>query len=184
MIKILLLLILFFQSLSSKESNVETYFYNLFPPENYALQEKDIRNGYIKFYPKMAEGFGEFVIWKLKDKFTLAGVVLYSCGPACYMTRLDFYHFAANSKEGEKVTHKVFDKKKMEALYKKAFENVTARGGTGDETLWVKLPKKGRDIEFGIMQGQVEKNTFIKVGIAKFNGQSFDIFPKKIDILK
>lgn len=174
--KLFLIFIIFSQGLYPKETNVETYFYSLFPPTNYAIQEKDLRNGYIRFYPKMAEGFADFVIWKLKDKSTLAGVVFYSCGPACNLTELEFYLFPPKSTKSKNVTQQVFDKKKMKTIYNKVLENVTARGKVGDETLWIKLPKKGLDIEFGIMQGQLETDTFIKAGVGKFNGKGFDIY--------
>jgi hypothetical protein len=176
-VKYILIFLLFINVVYSKESKqtVQDYFEKVCDKKTCKIQALDVKNGYIKFYPLMAEGFGEFVIWKTKDKKILAGTVNYSCGSACVLSDLRFYEFSSKHPNGQLVKEKVFSEKKMKELYQKHLEKIEARGASGDETLWVKLPREGKDIEFGIMSDQNGSDTFVQTGLAKFNGTKFEI---------
>jgi hypothetical protein len=105
----------------------------------------------------------------------LAGMISYGCGPACEFNGIQFYEFTGKNTKGKIVTEKVFSEKKMKAFYEKHLDKIQARGAAGDETLWVKLPQKGKDIEYGIMTGQMDSEVFQRTGLGRFNGKKFDI---------
>lgn len=94
------------------QKNVEDYFF-LLPSEHWDLNgqvynkqekatmidEKDFKNGWIKFSGKDAksawEGWGEFVIFRKPDKSALIAVTIMSCGPQCEQS-LKFFDFVDN----------------------------------------------------------------------------------------
>ena len=63
-VKYILIFLLFINVVYSKESKqtVQDYFEKVCDKKTCKIQALDVKNGYIKFYPLMAEGFGEFVI--------------------------------------------------------------------------------------------------------------------------
>ncbi len=73
------------------------------------IDEKDIKNGWLKFTGKdtsdMWEGWGEFVLFKKPDKTYMMAVSILSCGPECNQT-LKF--FELNQKSWKDVTSEVF----------------------------------------------------------------------------
>ena len=73
------------------------------------IDEKDIKNGWLKFTGKdtsdIWEGWGEFVLFKKPDKTYMMAVSILSCGPECNQS-LKF--FELNQKSWKEVTADVF----------------------------------------------------------------------------
>jgi hypothetical protein len=175
---IILVLTSFFSVQTKEKRNVVDFLHSIVPQNRISITERDVKNGFVRFNPIDAEGISDFVIWKRKDGSTLAGLLSLSCGPACIVDSIEFYEFKRNSLKPVKVTEKVLDKKKIEKLVEQSIERINTKGSVGDETLWIVLPRKGKDIEFGVMQDQLGSDTFIKAGLAKFDGKGFKIFSR------
>jgi hypothetical protein len=148
------------------------------PMENFQFTEKDIKNGYLKYDIRGAEGFNEFAIWFKKDKTVIAANVSYGCGPACGVNDVKFYEF--NDDNPQDTTSKFYPEAKLQALYKKKLDKAQAKKAFEDESYWLKIPRKGTTIEIGIKANQMsDKETFIPVADLVFKKDTFELVEKK-----
>jgi hypothetical protein len=143
------------------------------------IESQDLKNGYIKFSPLQAEGFGEFVIWKRKDGQILAGITNFSCGPICGLSSIRFYLFPKNSLQYKEITTEVFSETEMNRVFDKKISEMKGKKLSDEYTLWLYLPKKGKNIEFGVMMDQTGTEKFIPLGVANFDGTGFKIKEKR-----
>ena len=133
---------------------------------------KDAKNGFIRYSIKGVEGFSEYTIWKKKDTRIIAAEINYSCGPACVISGIHFYEI--QKEKFSDITEKTYPKSKIEILYKKKLDQIQARGASGNETLWISLPRKGLDIQVGINQDPTNPDEkLIPVAILKWNENDF-----------
>jgi hypothetical protein len=55
-----------------------------------AIETLDLKNDYIAYRINMAEGFGEFAVWRRRGAPELIGDAINTCGPECSLSNLRF----------------------------------------------------------------------------------------------
>ncbi len=142
------------------------------------FNKKDLKNGYLSYSLKGLDGLNEFAIWNKKDGKVITGETHFDCGPACGLSEITFLEFTGD--KFTDITSKVYPKDKLEKLYKAKLAKIQAKGASGSETYWVKIPQKGTTIEIGInAEPENSDSKLIPVAELKWNGNSFDLSEKK-----
>ncbi|MEI6123786.1 MAG: hypothetical protein WCQ95_09160 [Bacteroidota bacterium] len=189
--KIIILMVLVFCALcihrakgQETQKNVEDYF--LIMPSNYwdlneqvfsdkqkmlMIDEKDIKNGWLKFSGKDAsnvwEGWGEFVIFKKPDKSYMMAVTILSCGPECSQT-IKFYEL--NNQNWKEVTLDVFQPLTTQALSAKYKALVGTDDFADNPPVIYVLPRYGTTINV-VTQEDITGHKIILASYSYVNGK-------------
>jgi hypothetical protein len=163
---------------ANPKKDVLGYFKLVYPNQSdLAIEKTDLKNGYIRYSQKSAEGFSEFAIWIKKNKEVIAAETSYGCGPACSLSSIKFYEF--NGENYTEVTNKFYPAKKIEAIFKKRLAALSVKDKENDPSLWILIPKKGTTILIGINKDPISVDNILNIAELKWNGNSFDLVEKK-----
>ncbi len=80
--------------------------------------------------------------------------------------------------EYKEITTEVFSETEMNRIFNQKHSKLKAKKSSEEQTLWLYLPKKGKNIEFGMMEDQTGNEKFTRFGVANFNGTGFKIQAK------
>lgn len=139
-------------------------------PVSYEI--KDIQNGYLRYSFATSEGFSEFAVWKKKDGKVIAGEVSYGCGPGCSMMKFRLVEFTGDIPKD--VTDQHYPEKDVQKLYEKRLAILRKKDPESSAGFWIKLPRKGKTIDIGIMQDTVELTGFIGIAEMRFKNDKFE----------
>jgi hypothetical protein len=135
------------------------------------IDEKDIKNGWLKFSGKEAsnawEGWGEFVIFKKPDKTYMMAITIMSCGPACDQT-LKFFEYTNTA--WKEVTQDVFLPMTARVLSEKYASMVGKDEFTEQPPVLYVLPRYGTSIKV-ITQKQITDKEITLATYSYMNGK-------------